>query len=133
MENYAKLIHKANTHFLPTKLPAQFYGMPNGKVVIVYSRFYEKKFDDTGLEFVFATHKDFSFDYEQNQLIERHEGAEFQQSNEMVDKPEPNYKINKVYRKIDSYTKAFNKLNKKAYKQILKRENATHDFKEPAI
>ena len=69
MERAAKLIHKTDMTYLPTAFPAHFYGMPDGKVYIVYSRFYEVKFGETGVEFVFAEHKEFSYDYLYEKII----------------------------------------------------------------
>ena len=101
--------------YLPTKLPAQFYGLPDGKVFIIYSRFYEIKFDKSDIEFVFAEHKDFQYDYSNEQLIPKKEHRS-PVYNEMVDNPNPKIKIVKVYRDINSYAEAYQILNKKASK-----------------
>jgi len=54
--------------YLPSKTPVQFYGLPDGKVYLIYTRFYEVKYDRTYLEYVFAEHKEFSYDYENDRL-----------------------------------------------------------------
>jgi hypothetical protein len=112
MEPFARFIHKSNISYLPTKLPAQFYGLPDGKVYIVYARFYQVKFERSGLEYVFATHGDFTYDYENGKLATMDESTLISPMyNEMVDKPDLNFKILKVYRNINSYSEAINYLN----------------------
>src|SRR5690606_35050749 len=103
METFVKLIHQANMTYLPTKVPAQFYGLPDGEVYLIFPRFYEIKFDRTYLEYVVAEHKEFSYDYDKEKLIPhtlpRKNAPVY---NEMVDKPDPQIKILKIYRNISS-------------------------------
>lgn len=115
MKPKARLIHKTYMTYLPTTLPVNFYGLPDGKVYIIYSRFYEINFDSSGLEFVFAVHEEFLFDYKNEKLL----SANLPQQPliaEMVDKPEPRIKILKVYRSFNSYGQAQNFLDEMAYK-----------------
>lgn len=109
--------------YLPTLLPVQFYGLPDGKVYIIYGRFYEIEFDRTYMEFVFAEHKEFSYDYENEKLIPndsaKRKGPVY---NEMVDKPDPKIKILNIYRNVETYAEACAELNKKALKMY---ENRT--------
>ena len=122
MEPIARFIHKSNISYLPTKLPAQFYGLPDGKVYIVYARFYQIKFERSGLEFVFATHEDFAYDYENGKLTSKEEiPLKTAMYNEMVDKQDLNFKILKVYRNINSYSEAVNFLNIWAKELIVER------------
>ncbi|WP_319228502.1 hypothetical protein [Draconibacterium orientale] len=127
MENYARLILKTNTNYLPTNLPAQFFGMPDNSVIIVYARFYSIKFEDTGLEFVFARHSEFKFDYKTGKIFYFGNKAEFFIPDEMIDKPDPKFEILDVYRNIDSFSKAAEYLNKKAEKMLSKN---THSKKK---
>lgn len=113
MSTVAKLIYKTHNSCLPTKLPVNYYGLPDGKVYVIYSRFYEVNFERTSLEFVFALHKEFSYDYECQNLFLNDNSEELSPIyNEMVDKPEPELKILKVYRSMDSYKQALERLNK---------------------
>lgn len=133
METFVKLIHQANMTYLPTKLPAQFYGLPDGKVYLIFPRFYEIKFDRTYLEYVMAEHKEFSYDYENGKLVPhslpRKNAPVY---NEMVDKPEPKIKILKIYRNLTSFAQARALLNRKAQKMmeniIAERERKIHDI-----
>lgn len=113
MKSIAKLIHQSYMTYFPTRLPVQFYGMPDGKVHIIYARFYQVKNDRTDLEYVFSMHDDFSYEYETNRLIPVAENRA-PVYNEMVDNPDPNFTILEVRRDIDSYQEAIAQLNKRA-------------------
>lgn len=107
MELRASLIYKTHTSHLPTTLPVRYYGLPNGKVLIIYSRFYEIDFNHSELEFVFAIQKEFYFDFKNNILFLCEKSKKlFPVVFEMVDKPEPKIRILKVLRKLKSYSEA---------------------------
>jgi hypothetical protein len=113
----AKLIHQTHTTYLPTPFPVHYYGMPNGKIYLVFSRFYEVDYGNTGLEFIFAEHQEFSYDYERDTLNSL--CAEVYRTpiySEMIDKPAPKIKTVKVYRNLNSYGEALALLNQKAVK-----------------
>ena len=122
MENFAKLIHKSHITYLPTNFPVQFYGLPDGKVYILFARFYEIKFERSGLEFVTAEHLEFSHNYKEDKLIP-HGNLNSKKPfySESVDKPNPKIKVLNVNRKINSFAEAFVQLNKKAKAQFLKK------------
>ena len=115
MQTIAKLIHRANASYLPIAFPAVYYGMPNGRIYVIFSRFYEIKFGGSGLEFVFAVHKDFKYDYDKEIIIQ---GKKFKFScpvfAEHVDKPDSKINIVKICRGLNSYGEAINLLNEKA-------------------
>jgi hypothetical protein len=113
MKSFAKLIYRANITYFPSKLPVQFYGLPDGKVYVVFARFYEIKYDRTYLEYVIAEHKEFSYDFDNEKLIP-HYNWNAPVYNEIVDKPEPKVEIVKTFRNINSFAEAYDQLNKKA-------------------
>lgn len=119
MEIYAKLIHKSHITYLPTNFPVQFYGLPDGKVYILFARFYEIKYQRSGIEFLTAEHLEFSYNYQEEKLIS-HGNADSSKSvySELVDKPNPKIKILKVNREFNSFADAFIQLNKKAETQF---------------
>lgn len=122
MENFAKLIHKSHITYLPTNFPVQFYGLPDGRVYIIFARFYEIKFQRSGLEFVTAEHLEFSYNYSEEKLIPN--GINDSKKpiySELVDKPNPKFKILKVNREFNSIGEAFVQLNQKAKAQLLKK------------
>jgi hypothetical protein len=113
MKSFAKLIYRANITYFPSKLPVQFYGLPDGKVYVIFARFYEIQYDRTYLEYVIAEHKEFSYDFDNEKLIP-HSNSNAPVYNEIVDKPEPKVEIVKTYRNINSFAEAYDQLNKKA-------------------
>ena len=118
MKYYAKIIHKTHISYLPTNFPVQFYGMPNGKVFLLYAR--SSKVNPAS-EFVFAEHKEFFYDYASEQLMYLRQGkSENAINNDMIDKPNPLYSIFKVSRNTKSYSDAFNELNLIALEIIIK-------------
>jgi len=120
MEYLAKIIHKTHLSHLPTSLPVQFFGMPNGKVYFIYARYFGNTAD---YEFVFAEHKEFSFNYTEGKLMYHRNGKlEFAIDNEIIDKPDPQYTVFKVSKAIRSYTDAYNELNLMA-REIINEHN----------
>jgi len=118
MQTLAKLIHRTYASYLPTAFPAHYYGMPNGRIYVIFSRFYEIKFGGSGLEFVFAVHKEFKYDYEKEIIIPK---KKFQLKTpvfaESVDKPNSKINIIKICRGLNSYGEAINLLNSEAQKK----------------
>jgi hypothetical protein len=90
-------------------------GLPDGKVYIIYSRFYEINFNNSGLEFVFAVHEEFLFDYKNEKLLTVTPLGQ-PINTVLVDKPEPKIKILKVYRNVNTYSQAQKLLNEIAHK-----------------
>lgn len=117
MQAIAKLIHRATASFLPIAFPALYFGMPNGKIYVLFSRFYEVKFEGSGLEFVFAEHKEFDYDYEKEEVITAKKfGLSKPVFAEMVDTPNTKLNVLKIYRGLNSYGEAVNLLNREANK-----------------
>lgn len=126
METFAKLIHRTNVSYLPTLFPVHFYGMPNGKIFVVFSRYYEIKYGGSGLEFIFALHKDYSFDYENERIVHlrKKNRDNLLIFPELLDNPEMKIVIVKITREINTYGQALNVLHKMAEDM----KNATHHF-----
>lgn len=117
MITFAKLIHKTYMSYLPTAYSAQYYGMPNGKIYLVYSRFYELGIGETGLEFVFAEHKEFLYDYDNETIISTEKiSSNLPVFEESIDKPNPKIQIFKIKRNLNSYREAQILLDKEAKK-----------------
>lgn len=133
MNSFARLIYKSCVTYFPTNLPVQFYGLPDGKVYLVYARFYDIRLGESGIEYVFAEHKEFSYDYKSDKLIP--EEVTIKNSPvyaEMVDKPNPKFKILRVSRTLNSFAEAFVFLNKKAL-EILRNNKKTIQLIDPGL
>jgi len=105
MKTVAKLIHQSNMTYIPTNLPVRFYGLPNGRVYLLYARFFMSHAQKTGIEYVLAEHEEFDFDYEKDELVPR-STSRFPVYREMVDKPNPLFHILQVNREVQSYDEA---------------------------
>jgi hypothetical protein len=91
-------------------------------VYIIYARFYEIKFQRSGLEFILAEHLEFSYNYQEEKLISSgNQDTKKTVYSELVDKPNPKIKILKVNREFNSFAEAFAQLNKKAKTQLEKK------------
>lgn len=107
----AKLIHTTPASYLPTAFPVHYYGMPDGKVYLLFSRFYRKEGGGTGVEFVFAVHKDFGFDYKNEVVIAKGKPEKNQVFAELLDNDHIHYEIVKVVRNLNSYGEAVKQLS----------------------
>lgn len=59
----AHLIYKSVNTCFHTNLPVYFYGLPNGKIVVLYASCKNDFPDDTCLKWILAEHLDFSYDF----------------------------------------------------------------------
>lgn len=120
MKPLAKLIHRTYASYLPTASPAHYYGMPNGKIYLVFTRFYDIAIGNSGVEFVFAEHKDFSYDYVNETILPRKQKKrKFPIFAEYVDTPETKINIFSIERNLNSYGEAQRFLNKEAERMAL--------------
>ena len=117
MKTKAMLLYKSYMTYFPTSLPVYFYGLPDNKIYSIYTRFYEINFNNSGLEFVFAEHEDFSINYETGEIITReYLKIDLSDFKESVDRPDPRVKILKVLRNLETYSDAQLILNEMAAK-----------------
>lgn len=120
MKYLAKLIHQSYITYMPTKLPVRFYGMPDGKVYMVYARFCKKAPDKTDVEYVLAEHEEFSYDYNKGVLIPKM-ATRYPVYSEMVDKPNPVFNILQVNQEIKSYSEAVDLLHARSFRRTAKK------------
>lgn len=115
MKPLAKIIHQTPASYLPTAFPAHYYGMPNGRIYIVFSRFYDLAIGQSGIEFVFAEHGDFSYNYETGEIIpSQNVPRRLQVFSEEVDHPNLKISIFTTKRNLQSYGQAQAFLNNEA-------------------
>jgi hypothetical protein len=117
MKSIAKLVYQTYITYLPTAFPAYYYGMPNGKIYLVFSRFYNAAIGKSGLEFVFAEHNDYSFDYEKETILARNDNSGTTPVfAECIDNPNSKFNIVSISRKLRSYSEAQHFVNRRAKK-----------------
>lgn len=114
MDSNYRFVYKSNYTHLQTSLPVYFYGLPDGRIYLIYARFYEINFSKSGLEFVFATLEDYSYNYESGQIISGFKKINLSTFTENIEKKDFQIKIVKSYRNITSFIEARKKLSKKA-------------------
>jgi hypothetical protein len=106
----AKLIHTTPASYLPTAFPVHYYGMPDGKIYLVFSRFYKKETAGSGVEFVFAVHKDFGYDYKNEVVLTKGKPEKNPVFSELLDNDHIHYEIIKIMRNLNSYGEAIKQL-----------------------
>jgi hypothetical protein len=95
-----KLIFKAGRF-------AQYYGMPDGNVYMIYSLSYKTSAGQSGLKFVIARLKEFSYEYENETLYELLKGERKPALQFMVvDKCNQKIQVIKSSKTVRSYTEA---------------------------
>jgi hypothetical protein len=116
-EDYAILLHSAITNYLPTSLPAQFFGMPNGSILIVFARFHDVGPQKNGVEFVFAKHLEFRFDYREKKVIETASNI-YTSHFERLDKPYPLFEEIEVHTNLTNFSAAQKRVHEIARRLI---------------
>jgi len=107
MITLAKKIYQTYATYLPTTFPVHYYGMPNGKIYLVYSRICKRAFGNSGLEFVFAEHKDFLYDYKKENIIANNSNYKSSRVyTEQIDDPNTKFSIVAINCKLQSYREA---------------------------
>jgi len=120
MENKTRLLCKSQLTYFSTDMPVYFYGMPNGRIFCFYARFSEIHLNYSVLEFVFAVHEDFTYDYESGKIIAYgYKETRLSDYAEIVNSPDQRIRIMNVYQFLESYADAQVFLNTKA--QIMRR------------
>lgn len=102
MQNSPKLIYKSLKTNHPTEFPAFFYGMPDNHVYVIYSRPYNTPKGRLHHEYIIALLEDFSYDYDEEILIQIVKGEKkplFLES--FVDKYNQKMKVIKTFRKAE--------------------------------
>ncbi len=69
MKLQAHLIYKSEFTCFPTSLPVYFYGLPNGKVILLFAQSDADFAFDTSLKWFLAEHIDFSYDYHSGTIL----------------------------------------------------------------
>lgn len=69
MKHKAQLIYQSNCTCFHTKLPVYFFGLQNGKIVVLYTCNKTDFAYDTSLKWIMAEHEDFTYDFESNTIF----------------------------------------------------------------
>ena len=69
MKLQARLIYKSQYTCFQTSLPVYFYGLSNGKVVVLFASSKTDFAYDTAVKWIMAEHFDFMYDFENNKIF----------------------------------------------------------------
>ena len=69
MKTKTHLIYKSLNTCFQTYLPVYFYGMKDGRMIVLFTRFKTNDPRDTTQEWVLAMHCDFSYDYDSDTIL----------------------------------------------------------------
>ncbi len=69
MKVNSKLIYQSDNTCFQTFLPVYFYGMPDGKMLVVFTRFKNENPLDTMQEWIVAQHLDYYYDFSTDKII----------------------------------------------------------------
>jgi hypothetical protein len=69
MKTKTRLIYKSLNTCFQTYLPVYFYGMNDGRMIVLHTRFKSNDPYDTTQEWVLAMHCDFSYDFESDTIL----------------------------------------------------------------
>ena len=107
MKGKARLVYKSFNTCFRTFLPVYFYGTPNAKMVVLYTREKEEGLVRNSLEWVVATHLDFWYDYESDSIFDfQNREHDFEEFMEYVDKLEQRVRPLKTFGNFSNYTEA---------------------------
>ncbi len=98
MKYTARLIYKSVNTCFHTNLPVYFYGMPNGKIVVLFASCKNDFPDDTSLKWTVAEHLDFSYDFATGTILTNgSREIEIDEFKELADNLEQRIKIAATY------------------------------------
>jgi hypothetical protein len=69
MKYTARLVYKSVNTCFQTTLPVYFYGMPSGKMVVLFASCKNDFPDETALKWTLAEHMDFWYDFETGTIL----------------------------------------------------------------
>lgn len=108
----ARLVYKSNNTCFRTILPVYFYGMPSGKMIVLYTREKENLQLNKSVEWVVAEHLDYKFDYKLDAIVDvQNREMEFKEFMEYTDKLEQHVKYLRTFGNFSTYTDAQQYLN----------------------
>lgn len=119
MNSNARIIYKSYMTYFHTFFPVYFYGMPNGKIVAMYATYSDLSVSENDVEFVFAEHEDFVYDYANDKIfLNRHTEIDRADFKNLVDRPEQRTKIFYLTHDLKSYADAEQFLSRKSHPRL---------------
>jgi len=115
----ARLIYKSYSTCFHTFLPVYFYGMPNGRIYVLFALKRIVNIENSVIEWTLARHYDFHFDYETDMIYDvQNREIGVQEFIEYADKLEQRVNVLKTYGNFASYNEAGQYFNLNASKML---------------
>jgi hypothetical protein len=106
------LIYKSVNTCFHTKLPVYFYGMPNGKMVVLFTQNNGDFPFDTTIKWVLAEHSDFSYNFVSGHILTNgQQKVDIDEFMELADNLEQRIKIIATFGSFYSNSEALNYFN----------------------
>ncbi|MBN2635951.1 MAG: hypothetical protein JXR61_06755 [Prolixibacteraceae bacterium] len=119
MKGKARLIYKSFNTCFRTFLPVYFYGMPNAKMIVLFTREKADSLLHKEIEWVVASHLDFWYDYESDTIFDfKNRELDFEEFIEYVDKLEQRIRHLKSFGHFSNYKEAQQFYNGHASKML---------------
>lgn len=120
MKGNARLLYKSGNTCFHTKLPVYFYGIPNGKMVVLFTQHSNNFHFDTSIIWVLAEHMDFSYNFESGQILTNgSQQVDIDEFMELADNLEQRLKTIATFGSFSSVTEALNYFNINAYNMLI--------------
>ncbi len=114
-----QLIYQSTCTCFHTKLPVYFYGLSNGKMVVLYACNKTDFAFDTTLKWILAEHEDFSYDYESNTIFTNGSEVGMAEFMELTDNLEQRVKILATFGNFLTNTEAQHYFNLNAINMLI--------------
>jgi len=120
MKFKTQLIYKSTCTCFYTKLPVYFYGLSNGKVIVLFASNKTDFAYETSVKWILAEHDDFSYDYESNTIFTNgSEEVTLEEFMELADNLEQRIKIIAIFGSFSTNSEAQQYFNLNAYNMLI--------------
>lgn len=120
MKLQARLIYKSQFTCFQTSLPVYFYGLSNGKVVVLFASNKTDFAYDTTIKWVVAEHFDFVYDFETNEIFTSgDEKISLEEFTLFADNLEQRIKVNAIFGNFSTSADAQKYFNQNVFNMLL--------------
>ena len=120
MKLQSRLIYKSQYTCFQTSLPVYFYGLSNGKVVVLFASNKTDFAYDTTIKWIVAEHFDFVYDFETNEIFTSgDEKISLEEFTLFADNLEQRIKVNAIFGNFSTSADAQKYFNQNVFNMLL--------------
>jgi hypothetical protein len=120
MKLQTRLIYKSQYTCFQTSLPVYFYGLSNGKVVVLFASSKTDFAYDTTIKWILAEHFDFMYDFETNEIFtSSDEKISLEEFTLFADNLEQRIKVNAIFGNFSTSADAQKYFNQNVFNMLL--------------